>query len=114
MHIYEITVDGRSYQGESDMTYSANYGGRGWHITNHGEASHLVFDDKSPKLLYGLRGLNSAIERITRYAKHGLIEANCIIINRYDDTAEDFAICGDCEKRMQLVRPGKFQCVECE
>lgn len=110
---YRVYVDGKSYQGEDiENTYDANYGGGGWHITNHGSANHLIFDDRPARFLCGWTGLRGALERIERYRNHGLITFKTIEVVASIE-GEDVAECA-CGYMAETIRPGKYQCAMCE
>jgi len=89
MKTYEIYIDGKPYLGEDfDKTYPANIGNsNGWNMRNHGELNMLKLGSASeaPKMLTGWRGINGAIERISRRLKAGVIGCDKIEIYVGDD-----------------------------
>ena len=71
---WTISVNGMAYMGESDETEAADYGGEGWHVSNHYRVNLLEFSgDTSPKVIEGHRNLKSHIDKIvTEFRRKGL------------------------------------------
>lgn len=83
MKRYFIMVDAMDYFGESEATYEKNYGGSGWHISNHRVANHLLFEKScgnKPKLIEGEINLKSHLEKIFRYIHDGYLAGDIISI----------------------------------
>lgn len=78
---YYIYVDGLGYQGEDpENTYPCNYGGEGWHVSNHHEKNILLFGE-TPKEICGDINLKSHVDRILSVMRSGLINPKQIVIN---------------------------------
>lgn len=83
MKQYFIMVDAMDYFGESEATYEKNYGGSGWHVSNHRVANHLLFEKpcgNKPKLIEGEINLKSHLEKIFRYIHDGHLKGDIITI----------------------------------
>ena len=75
---YHIYVDGKPYLGEDpEKTYPTDVGNsNGWHMHNHEALSILNFGElgDEPKEITGWRGLNGAIERISKRVTDGVLD----------------------------------------
>lgn len=81
---YTIEVNGEFYEGESELTESADYSGNGWHTANHNELNVLVFG-KDAKIITGNRGLRSEFDKIMRRIEMGKLSTDEIIIRRKNE-----------------------------
>lgn len=86
MKNYFIYVDGQGYQGEdTEHTYPCDYGGEGWHVSNHYEKNMLLFGDPA-KAIGGETNLKSHLDRILSRMRDGSLDAEQIVINCQTDT----------------------------
>lgn len=74
IHYYHIYVDIYPYMGESEEVEKCDYGGGGWHVSNHIERNKLLFGKvlEKPKLITGETCLRSELNRIIDRAKSGM------------------------------------------
>lgn len=74
IHYYHIYIDIYPYLGESEETEKCDYGGEGWHISNHMERNKLILGEVTdkPKLIVGELGLKSQMDRIITRCKTGM------------------------------------------
>lgn len=80
MDEYYIFVNGQAYSGESDDVYVSDYGGNGWHINNHKEATVLLFGGE-PHKIEGNINLKSHLNKILKRSRDGQLSINKIEIN---------------------------------
>lgn len=98
MNNYFIYINGAGYGGEDpEKTYPCDYGGSGFHTSNHSRKNVLIFGNEA-KVIEGNICLRSHLDKILDRMREGRIIVNQIIINCQPDT------CGliDIKKIMKL------------